>query len=36
VAVACLGLLISAMTFHDTVSVSLGLGVALVRAGVVL
>jgi drug/metabolite transporter (DMT)-like permease len=35
-AVPCVGLLISALTFHEDVTVSLGLGVALVIAGVVL
>src|SRR5262245_34971071 len=33
-AVPCVGLLISALTFHETINVSLGLGVALVGAGV--
>jgi drug/metabolite transporter (DMT)-like permease len=35
-AVPCVGLLVSAVTFHETVSVSLGLGAALVGAGVLL
>ena len=35
-AVPSVGLLISALTFHETVNVSLGLGVALVSAGVLL
>ena len=35
-AVPSVGLLISALTFHETVNVSLGLGVALVSAGVPL
>jgi len=35
-AVPTVGLLISAVTFHETVNVSLGLGVALVSAGVLL
>jgi len=35
-AVPCVGLLISALTFHETVNVAFGLGVALVGAGVAL
>lgn len=35
-AVPCVGLLISALTFQETVTVSLGLGVALVSVGVLL
>ena len=35
-AVPCFGLLISALTSHETVNVSLGLGAALVGAGVLL
>lgn len=35
-AVPAVGLLISAVTFHETVSVSLGLGVALISVGVLL
>ena len=35
-AVPCVGLLISALTFHETVSASLGLGAVLVGAGVLL
>jgi drug/metabolite transporter (DMT)-like permease len=35
-AVPAVGLLISAVTFHETVNVSLGVGVALVSAGVLL
>jgi drug/metabolite transporter (DMT)-like permease len=35
-AVPAVGLLISAVTFHETVNASLGLGVALVSAGVLL
>jgi drug/metabolite transporter (DMT)-like permease len=35
-AVPAVGLLISAVTFHETVNVSLGVGVALVGAGVLL
>jgi hypothetical protein len=33
-AVPCVGLLISALMFHETVNVSFGLGVALVWASV--
>ena len=35
-AVPCVGLLISALTFHETVNAAFGLGVALVGAGVAL
>ena len=35
-AVPSLGLLISALTFHEAVNVSLGLGVVLIAAGVLL
>ena len=35
-AVPCVGLLISALTFHETISISLGVGVTLVGAGVLL
>jgi len=35
-AVPTVGLLISALTFHETVNLSLGLGIALVSAGVLL
>jgi drug/metabolite transporter (DMT)-like permease len=34
--VPAVGLLISALAFHETVNASLGLGVALVSAGILL